>query len=406
MPLAIARFKAAPLEDEEEEMLSTTAGETSSGTIITDNQRKAEQEKKEDDEFVKSVTSWRLPACCTVAVFVLVILFYLFQVGKSSRHSLAMREPETPIRAEANRLVTELNRRLASAGVHDPIIISTLGGSERNLKPIVSALRELGIAIPVQRIDLKPIMVHTEKVGLKRVLASVLTWEHGVKFTESTVAEFASLAEWNLGRAFVASYLNSTIPSNGQKLWAFAHPRAGYLLPLFQSVLGLEKFRFVHIISNGMDITWRHTAADNREYKWTCPLIMPNAQCENTRDNRVNFWAEINHQVFGWCKRLDVDRYIAFRSEDFAEEKCLQRLVGALRLPEASQDVLLRARQAATGAFASANRNVPPRNITVSDDAEAALIASRSAVVRKQLKVWKYPLASTEKRGDCESYPL
>lgn len=373
---------------------------------------------------------WWIPACCTASVFLLVFVLYWLRIGKSSQHSLVSHEPDNPIRTEANARVKELTSRLQQLGTEPVIIAAMGGGSEKALGHALQVLRALGMDIPMHGLHLAPLTIHDQDVSMNRVLGSLLAWENGLKYTESSVADVSSLQAWNLARAFVATYLNLSIPQPAApapaaapaetKVWAFAHPRAAYFLPVFQSILGLDQFRFVHLVTNPLDMPAHELSKVNREYKWTCPLVMPNhlQQCDNTRENRVQFWAEVNYQAFGWCKRIDVDRYVVVRTEDLAEGECIARLAKALRLPGVTQEMLANAEVVARKAFAPTpppSSSSPPRhgkrklNATAAPtkrDDEYDAIVAKYELVKRQMNLWKYPVSVEGKRGECEGYPL
>ncbi|KAH9255348.1 hypothetical protein BASA81_006800 [Batrachochytrium salamandrivorans] len=341
------------------------------------------------------------------------------QAERGSRHSLVTHEPDNPIRTEANARVRDLTSRLKQLGT-EPIIIAAMGGgSEKTLGHALQVLRALGMEIPMHGLHLQPLIIHDQEVGMNRVLGSVLAWEDGLKYTEFSVVEVSSLQAWNLARAFVATYLNLSIPQTAAtagKVWAFAHPRAAYFLPVFQSILGLDQFRFVHLVTNPLGMPAHELSKLNREYKWTCPLVMPNRHqnCDNTRENRVQFWAEVNYQAFGWCKRMDVDRYVVVRTEDLMNGECISRLVKALRLPGVTQEMLTNAELVARKAFVPPP-SIPPRSgkrkenataMPTKRDDEYDAIVTKYDLVKRQMNLWKYPTTAEGKQGECEGYPL
>lgn len=343
-------------------------------------------------------------------LFGLVVFVFLLAVargvGKSSNSSLSSQIGQDDEESEFKNAADE-----AFAGLLDkiggpkrgPMIISTTGSNAEGMHAVRAVLSSLGVATPDTTAPMmKWVLPNGQNIksGYKRVLEHALHPEKGFRFDERSVADLFSLSEWHLGRAFVISCLNRTvsrIPKQAQKSipWAYVHPRAGYLLPFFLSLFGTENFKFIQVVSNGMHVAGK----TDEEFRHMCPLLRSDKLCVNTLQNKLTFWAQTNSDAFKWAReKLDVDRYVAIRAEDFSAGRieCIERIAKALGLKYSHEDL-----EHAAAAGKLAREHVVGEEDSSSEEISQAAIAI--PIVREQLRFWGYDSITSKNDKSCKS---
>uniref|UniRef100_A0A7S3PG62 Sulfotransferase domain-containing protein n=1 Tax=Aplanochytrium stocchinoi TaxID=215587 RepID=A0A7S3PG62_9STRA len=117
--------------------------------------------------------------------------------------------------------------------------------------------------------------------------------------------------------------------------WGFKHPRSLVMLPFINEVLKNKRFRYIHVLRDGRDVS----KGDNQAfYKSLCPSLY---EIDDVQSNcveapgslrvmsRMKFWSKMNMDVVKWAKKhLDSDTYLIVRIEDLVSRRpeCIKRL--------------------------------------------------------------------------------
>jgi len=143
---------------------------------------------------------------------------------------------------------------------------------------------------------------------------------------------------------------------------------------------------FVHVVSNGLNVA----SKVYEEFRHLCNHVRYDSLCTMNAENKLAFWAQLNQDAYTWAKaKLDVDRYLVIRAEDFVagNEACISRVAKFMDLDFTDAEL----KEAAEAGKNSRDEIEGSTDYTLQETSVTAATMTMT-MVKKQLEFWGYDI--------------